>query len=247
MSMQQMLMAMGGPFLFNAVIAANTNNYNLRSAAVSAGWNQITPLSATVTVNAGVLVGSTTVGGIAFSTDVTFPSGTTLNLINNGYIQGAGGAGAGGRGAGSNIGNGGINAVSGGTALSVLNAITITNNGTLAGGGGGGGGAGANNPAVTSGWTSGGGGGAGVVPGTGTANGNSYVGGTGTQTTGGAGTGSSGDGGTGGAGGAWGAAGAVGTAGNATGPTPPGAAGYYCTGNAIVTWAATGTRLGLVS
>ncbi|MFB0964490.1 MAG: hypothetical protein QMC36_02145 [Patescibacteria group bacterium] len=41
-----------------ATISASTNNYDVRAAAVSAGWDQVQPLSATVTVGAGVIVGS---------------------------------------------------------------------------------------------------------------------------------------------------------------------------------------------
>jgi hypothetical protein len=43
-------------FAFNATIATNTQNYNLRTAAIAAGWNQTDPLVATVTINSGVYV-----------------------------------------------------------------------------------------------------------------------------------------------------------------------------------------------
>ena len=81
-------------FPFTATIAVNTTNYNIKSAAIAAGWDQIKPLAATVTINAGVYVYSTSTGSYAFNTGATFPSGTTLALINNGTILGMGGAGA---------------------------------------------------------------------------------------------------------------------------------------------------------
>lgn len=40
------------PYSFTYVVSANTNNFNLRTAAIAAGWDQVKALSATVTVNA---------------------------------------------------------------------------------------------------------------------------------------------------------------------------------------------------
>lgn len=111
-----------GSFVFNATISANTQNYNLKSAAIAAGWNQVDPLVATVTINSGVYVGSSSTGSYAFDTGATFPAGSTLAVINNGYILGAGGA----------------SAAAGGTALMAQAPVTVTNNGTIGGGGGGG-------------------------------------------------------------------------------------------------------------
>jgi len=127
-------------FQFNPTISANTTNYNLKSAAIAAGWDQVQPLNATVTVNSGVYVGSTSTGSYGFDTGASFPAGTTLTLINNGFIVGMGGSG--GRGGESNV-NGDYLVYaggSGGPALRAQAAISITNNGTIGGGGGGGGG-----------------------------------------------------------------------------------------------------------
>ena len=147
MTIMQALLGGGGvsSFAFNATISANTANYNLRAAAVAAGWDQIKPLNATVTINSGVYVYSTSTGTYAFDTGVTFPTGTTLSLVNNGTILGMGGAGAGAMG----MGPGGtfyytpINtsfAAAGGPGLIARYALSVTNNGIIAGGGGGGGG-----------------------------------------------------------------------------------------------------------
>jgi hypothetical protein len=130
-------------YVFAQTISTNTTNYNLKSAAIAAGWNQTDVLQATVTINSGVYVYSTSTGAYAFSTGTTFPAGSTLALVNNGTILGMGGGG--GIGAGSyNPAYGAISTAGavGGPAILAQNAISITNNGVISGGGGGGGGGG---------------------------------------------------------------------------------------------------------
>lgn len=251
MAMQQVLLAMGGSFLFNATISANTLNYNLKTAAIAAGWDQAAPLSATVTINAGVSVGSSSTANPGFDTGLTFPAGSNLSLINNGSIVGRGGNGARTTGAGSNNASyPELAGDAGGLALKVQAAISITNNGTIGGGGGGGGGGGANNPAVSSGTAGGGGGGAGADPGYRNAGGPYGGGGPGnnvaTLTTGAAGNSDS-DGGTGGTGGNLGQAGGSGTSGNWHGGAAGGAAGAAINGNSNISWVTTGTRLGAIT
>jgi hypothetical protein len=131
-------------YLFNQTIAANTANYNLKNAATAAGWDQVTPLIATITINAGVYVYSVSTGSYAFDTGATFPAGTTLALINNGIILGMGGAGGtgGGRQAFTALAVDVSSGTAGGPALRAQYTIDITNNGSIAGGGGGGGGGG---------------------------------------------------------------------------------------------------------
>lgn len=116
-------------FIFNPIIAASTNNYNLKASAITAGWDQVLPLKCIVTINNGITVGSASTGSYSFDTGATFPTGTTLSLINNGNIYGAGGVGAGAGGAGG----------TGGPSLNAQFALSITNNGVVGGGGGGGG------------------------------------------------------------------------------------------------------------
>lgn len=127
-------------YFFTRVIGENTNNFNLRAEAVAAGWNQTAPLHATVTVNAGVFLGSSTTAGYAFETGVGFPAGTILNLVNEGFIIGAGGAG----GAGQAVSRDSSSApgLKGGPSVLVQSPISITNRGVIGGGGGGGGGGG---------------------------------------------------------------------------------------------------------
>ena len=126
-------------YAYNPTIASNVTNYNMRSAAVSAGWNGYKQLNMTVTVNSGVYVYSTSTGSYSFDTGSTFPTGSSLRLNNNGVIIGKGGAGGGG-GAGSGITYGTAGGAAG-PAFIARNAISVQNAGTISGGGGGGGGA----------------------------------------------------------------------------------------------------------
>lgn len=151
-------------FIFNKIISTNTQNYNIRTDAMAAGWNGVSPLVATITVNSGVIVGSSSTAVAAFDTGV-IPTGSEILLTNNGTIVGAGGAG--GQAYAFRL-TPGQNGAAGGNAVNVRFAVSITNNGTIAGGGGGGGGGGHGN------WSDGltyaggaGGGGAGNIVGAG--------------------------------------------------------------------------------
>lgn len=238
-------------FVFNQTITTDTANYNLREAAVAAGWDSVTPLVATITINPGVVVYANSTSAYAFDTGVAFPGGTTLALVNNGYIIGMGGNG----GDGESIHTTSTHGTDGGPALRAQQAITVTNNGTIGGGGGGGdgslsvydlqyypynsggGGGGGRSGRVNS---IGGSGGSGGSAGTFSAGGNGGNGG---------GTGSGG----GGSGGNWGQTGSAGRAHpaglpyNGTTDGRGAAGGAAVVGNAFITWNATGTRMGTVS
>lgn len=121
-------------FLFTSTISANTTNYNLGTAMTAAGWNGTDPVVATVTINAGVSVYSTSIANAGFTVP-SLPATSTVSITNNGTIYGVGGS------AGFVAGG------SGGVGLSVSYATTVTNNGYIAGGGGGGG-AGADLPST---------------------------------------------------------------------------------------------------
>jgi hypothetical protein len=124
------------PVTVNLVISANTNNYNVFTAAGSpAGVATVT-----LTINAGVTVSSTSTASAAIDTGA-FTGGSTLSIINNGSILGAGGAGR--VGATSNTANAGAAGFAGGPALNVQLPVTISNSGQIFGGGGGGGSGGA--------------------------------------------------------------------------------------------------------
>ncbi len=122
---------------FSFTISSNQTNANLRTLAVNAGWNQSSKVIATI--NGGIFISSNGTGTAALTVNGSFPGG--VDLINNGTIAGMGGAGGiGGAINYSSVAVPGTAGASGGLALSVSSAVSITNNGTIGGGGGGGGG-----------------------------------------------------------------------------------------------------------
>ena len=246
-------------------IASNQTNANLRTLAISAGWDQERKVVATV--NAGVFISSTSSSTSALTVNGAFPNGVAL--VNNGHLVGRGGnGGIGGRYTVSGV-TGNISLAASGQgskgapALTVTVPLTVENNGTIAGGGGGasGGGSGYKGQSPSD-WTNAGSGGGGGGGRSGT---NNSTGGTGDKgaTDGGAGTvsnagpGGAGyiSGGKGGDGGDWGAPGEggalaslpaglwnhYGSVGN------PGAGGEAVIGNANITWVNTGTRYGAIT
>lgn len=244
---------------FSFTISSNTSNANLRSLAVTAGWN--TSSKVVATINSGVYVYSTSTGTPGLTVNGSFPGG--VSLINNGTILGMGGAGGAG-----NAQTGGT----GGTALLVSTALNVTNNNIIGGGGGGGGGSAFYCRTYSCGCYcynttgKGGGGGGGRTGLTNSAGGAGYSGGAGAGNAGSAGTSTAGGAGGnsnnhsyfGGTGGTWGAAGGSGQA-------PPCACTAYayfttpysgsgggggkatCGAGTYITWTATGTRYGSVS
>lgn len=128
-----------GRYAFNATISSNTNNYSITAAAIAAGWNGSSPLDATITINNSIVVGSTSAGTPGFITG-TPPATSTLQLTNNGTIQGKGGDGVNGGSISAVASPGaGVAGNAGGTALSASFAITIDNaSGSILGGGGSG-------------------------------------------------------------------------------------------------------------
>ena len=172
-------------------ISSNTQNYNAYSAALATGWDGVAPIDLTITISPGVVVGSVSTGAYAFDTGSGYPTGSSVTIVNNGYIVGAGGIGGTG-GARLNFQCSGTAGGAGGSALHVGHNISLTNNGVIGGGGGGGGGGAAKCTGITKGNTSGGGGGGGAGSQSGAGGWSSYpyaLGSSGTLTTGGAGGG----------------------------------------------------------
>ena len=246
---------------FSFTISSNTSNANLRSLAVTAGWN--TSSKVVATINSGVYVYSTSTGTPGLTVNGSFPGG--VSLINNGTILGMGGAGGAGNAQNGNAG---------GTALLVSTALSVTNNNIIGGGGGGGGGSSfycysysaCCYSYTTNGYGSGGGGGrTGLTNSSGGSSfhgncGNGNAGGAGTSTAGG--TGGAGTGGNrnkaGGNGGTWGASGSCGQKfacpccayyWHTTPYSGSGGGGgkATCGAGTYITWVATGTRYGSVS
>lgn len=255
---------------FAFTISSNQINANLRTLAVNAGWNQSSKVVATI--GSGVYISSNSTGTPGLTVNGSFPGG--VELVNNGFIVGMGGNGGNGPTAGPNLTVGaGTAGAGGGLAFSVGSAVTVTNNGTIAGGGGGGGGgrSSAYNGDKGSQNNYGGGGGGGGR--SGNANSSGGSGGAASATTGtfisgvsgNAGTvssaGSGGNGGYGiaaggfrgggGTGGGWGAAGSTGDYNRfsdpSAGPYSGGGGGGAVSGNGNITWVATGTRLGSIA
>lgn len=226
------------------VITSPTYNYAVYPQAIT-GTGYVAGISdVTVTVNPGVVVGSTSTGSYAMTVGSGFNPNDTVTIVNNGVIQGMGGAGGAGTVGSAGGGTGG----GGGNALYVNRPIKIRNNGSVAGGGGGGGGASGSTPSKGP-IYSGGGGGGGAGYNGGAGGGGPYPGGAGTSSAGGSGgVGQIGlNGGPGGGRGANGSAGTP-TGGNAPAPGGPGGlAGYYVVGNPFITWEIPGTRQGRVS
>jgi len=229
-------------------ITSSTQNYDVYTQASASPLYSAGATDITLTISPGINVGSTSTGTYALAVPGSFTTGDTITIVNNGTVIGRGGEGGrGGAGNGSYTKSGAPGGA-GGNAVYVNYPTTITNNGTLAGAGGGGGGGyafgGANQLAG-----GGGGGGAGYSGGSGGAGGPGTLGGgsggTGTLTSGGSG-GRGGGGGAfpGGAGGGQGSAGAGGSGGPYGPPGAGGGAGNYIVGSPLVTWPATGTRLG---
>lgn len=222
----------------SVTIASNATNLNLWNYLVANGLaTSGKPGSWAVTLAAGIVINASSTGSYAFDTGAV-PSGSVLQITNNGTIVGAGGGGGADASATCTAGNPGA---AGGPALHVQIATSVANNGNVWGGGGGGGSAG--NGFAHGG---GGGGGAGSPAGAGGAgSGGSQSGSAGSLSSGGAGGAGSGAGTHGGAGGGPGQAGGGGAAGNGCGAgSSGGGAGSATVGNSLITWTATGSRLG---
>lgn len=122
---------------FSFTISTSQNNLDIRAAAVSAGWNQVSKLN--VTIGSGVSITSASTGTAACTIAGSFPGG--IALTNNGSIIGKGGNGNGNSYLYTSacvVGSSNVLATAGGIALAVSATLSLTNNGTIGGGGGGG-------------------------------------------------------------------------------------------------------------
>lgn len=119
------------------VLSSSTANYNLFTAAGSPAG----AVNLTLTINSGVTVYSSSTGTAALIAS-GFAVGSVITIINNGDIQGAGGAlGAGGYSAPGAPGGAGGDAIACGSTATYF--IDNTSGNIYGGGGGGGGGGGA--------------------------------------------------------------------------------------------------------
>lgn len=130
----------GGANAVTRVISANAVDVNMATLF----GNPTVPANYVLTINAGVQVTASSTASPALTTGV-FPAGSTVKIVNNGYIIGRGGNG--GVGAtvpynnGSDVNYWGAAGAPGGPALDLKVAAAVDNsNGYVYGGGGGGGG-----------------------------------------------------------------------------------------------------------
>lgn len=79
-------------FRFIDTITTNTSTYNLRSAALAAGWSGNSKINATVTINSGVTVSGTGNNNSAAFVITSMPATSLITINNNGTIVGSGGA-----------------------------------------------------------------------------------------------------------------------------------------------------------
>lgn len=130
---------------FRLVITVRTNNttgISIRAAALAAGWNGRSPINATVTVLAGVVVsGSASQPSAIDSGSPAIPANSVVTVINYGTLYGHGGAGGVGqhRTTGA-VNQGGSPGAQGGHGVRTDCQCLIYNYGSVLPGGGGGGG-----------------------------------------------------------------------------------------------------------
>lgn len=115
-------------------IATDQTNANLCTLA----GNPTVPGNYVFVINSGVRISSNSTSVAGLTTGTCWPTGSTVTIVNNGYIHGMGGKGGNG---GSSLGANGGAGQRGGDAISLGYPVTIDNtNGYILGGGGGGGG-----------------------------------------------------------------------------------------------------------
>jgi hypothetical protein len=251
-------------FVYNPTFTSDISDVYLRDYVVGAGWNGTQPVQITMTVNPGVVMSGSQIGNYALRLG-SYPAGSSVVLVNNGYILGRGGNG--GDGAyyvNVNVAQAGF---SGSHAIWAESAVTIYNYGVISGGGGGGGGGGAGNLLISRSrfggsvyGNYGGGGGGGGRGGRNGATGGAFGPGPsnrgangGTSTFDSAGGGGAGylANSNGGGGGNWGVGGSGGSNGTSAVPNgfqvngaAGGASGYAAAGNSNINWAVVGDRRG---
>ena len=235
----------GGSFVANLTIASDTSNYNIASAAITAGWDGTSDATVNLTINPAVYVYSNSPGAVALDVGSGFPGGSLINVTNNGTIVGRGGDGGTAVYPPNNANPAGNPGLPGSTGFNTTRPVTFTNNGIIAGGGGGGGGGGSWATVRGSNRGIGGGGGGGI----GIASGGSPGGGSSTvSSVGGGGGPGGGPAGPGGPGGGYGSTGNTGSTGPVGNPgSPGGSAGTAVNGNSYVTFSGSGSIFGPTS
>ena len=146
--------------IVNLTIGSNTKNYNIKSAVGGSYSSGKTIVN--LTINSGVIVGSTSTSTYALDTGSGWATGDVINITNNGYIAGHGGNGGQAKDSHSYPFKHGYLGTAGGSSINLQWNITTFSNtsGYVYSGGGGGGGGGAGD--TNRGWKGGGGAGSSV-------------------------------------------------------------------------------------
>lgn len=79
-------------FSTSATISSNTSNYDVRTAALSAGWNGVTTLRFKITINAGVTVSGTGNGTSCAIILSSLPKNSIITINNSGTVVGSAGS-----------------------------------------------------------------------------------------------------------------------------------------------------------
>mgnify|MGYP006288379547 CR=1 FL=1 len=75
-----------------ATVSSNTSSYSVYTAAVAAGWNGVTPLKFTITINAGVTISGTGNGTSSAIVMASLPKNSVVTINNNGTVVGSAGS-----------------------------------------------------------------------------------------------------------------------------------------------------------
>jgi len=236
---------------YSIIFSADELDVNLYAVFVLEYGAPSSAVDLTVSIQSGVLISATATTIAAFVIGVSWPSGSTISIVNDGVIAGRGGAGGGYPGGLLNYN--GTAGEDGGLALLADYPVSIDNSSGVIAGGGGGGGQGSSDSSP-GGTAAGGGGGGGSPQGTGGVSvpGSGNNGTAGTPSAGGVGGAATGPvgglySGAGGDGGGYGQPGDTGTTGTYGTGGAGGAAGDCINGNSNITWIATGTRYGTIT
>lgn len=70
-------------FAFNPIVSISVKNFDVYSSATASWWDWVLPLNATITINAWVVIGSTSTSIPALSVSGSFTTGTSIKIVNN--------------------------------------------------------------------------------------------------------------------------------------------------------------------
>lgn len=81
-----------GYYNLNLTISSNTSSYNVRTAALAAGWTGTNPLNLSLTINSGVTISGTGNGTSAAILLTSLVDKSIITINNNGTVVGNGGS-----------------------------------------------------------------------------------------------------------------------------------------------------------